>query len=110
MPKPDINKRSAIRSIFDGRYKFSRYFSPQQHNRPTTIEQIYKVNDVELYDLEKDPYEMNNLALDKKKNVELILAMSDKMNKLIDDEVGSDKGEFLPDIKNVNWAFDRFSI
>jgi arylsulfatase len=110
MPKPDINKRSAIRSIFDGRYRFSRYFSPTQHNRPTTIEQIYKVNDVELYDLEKDPYEMNNLALDKKKNVELILAMNDKMNKLIDKEVGSDKGEGLPDIKNVNWAFDRFDI
>ena len=110
MPKPDINKRSAIRSIFDGRYKFSRYFNPQQHNRPTTIEQIYKVNDVELYDLEKDPHEMNNLALDKKANDLLIMAMNDKMNKLIDEEVGSDKGEGLPDIKNVNWAIDRFDI
>lgn len=110
IPKPDINKRSAIRSIFDGRYRFSRYFSPTQHNRPTTIEQIYEVNDIELYDLEKDPHEMNNLALDKKANDLLIMAMNDKMNKLIDEEVGSDKGEGLPDIKNVNWAFDRFDI
>ena len=46
----------------------------------------------------------------KKKNDQLIMAMNDKMNKLIDDEVGSDKGEGLPDIKNVNWAFDRFDI
>jgi hypothetical protein len=53
---------------------------------------------------------MHNLGLDKKKNAQLIMAMNDKMNKLIDDEVGSDKGEFLPDIKNVNWAFDRFDI
>lgn len=109
-PKPDVNKRSAIRTIFDGRYRFSRYFNPGQHNRPTTIEQIYEVNDIELYDLEKDPHEMHNLGLDKEKNDQLIMAMNDKMNKLIDDEVGSDKGEGLPDIKNVNWAFDRFDI
>ena len=110
MPKPDVNKRSAIRTIFDGRYRFSRYFNPGQHNRPTTIEQIYEVNDIELYDLEKDPHEMHNLGVDKEKNDQLIMAMNDKMNKLIDDEVGSDKGEGLPDIKNVNWAFDRFDI
>jgi arylsulfatase A-like enzyme len=110
MPKPDVNKRSSIRTIFDGRYKFSRYFSPTQHNRPTTIEQIYEVNDVELYDLEEDPYEMHNLELDKRKNAKLIMTMNDKMNKLIDDEVGSDMGEFLPNIKNVNWTFDHFDI
>ena len=110
MPKPDVNKRSAIRTVFDGRYKFSRYFNMIQHNRPTTIEQIYRVNDVELFDLEEDPFEMNNLGMDKKKNTELIMTMNDKLNKLIDEEVGSDKGEFLPDIENVNWAFDRFDI
>ena len=35
------------------------------HNRPTTVEQIFKVNDVELFDLKNDLHEMNNLALDK---------------------------------------------
>jgi arylsulfatase len=65
---------------------------------------------VELYDLKKDQYEMHNLGVDKKKNADLIMAMNDKMNKLIEDEVGSDRGEFLPDIKDVNWAFDRFDI
>ena len=110
MPRPDMNKRSAIRIIFDGRYKFSRYFNMAQHNQPKTLEQIYAVNDVELYDLEKDPYEMHNLGVDKKKNADLIMAMNEKMNKLIEDEVGSDRGEFLPDIKDVDWAFDRFDI
>ena len=62
----------------------------------------------ELYDLERDPHEMNNLALDKKTNGDLIIAMNDKLNKVIEDEVGKDMGEYLPDIKGVNWAFERF--
>ena len=110
MPRPDVNKRSVIRTVFDGRYKFSRYFNMEQHNQPKTLEQISAVNDVEFYDLEKDPHEMQNLWLDKKKNADLIMALNDKMNNLLEDEVGSDRGEFLPDVKNVNWAFDRFDI
>jgi hypothetical protein len=31
-----MTKRGAVRSVFDGRYGFARYFSPKQHNRPTT--------------------------------------------------------------------------
>jgi hypothetical protein len=34
--QPDFNNRGAIRSVFDGRYRFSRYFSPIHFNRPTT--------------------------------------------------------------------------
>jgi arylsulfatase A-like enzyme len=49
---PDLRKRGAVRSVFDGRYVFSRYFAPKEHNRPTTLEQIYAHNDVELYDRE----------------------------------------------------------
>ncbi len=59
---PDMMKRGAVRSVFDGRYVFSRYFSPKQHNRPTSLEAIYDLNDVELYDREADPLEMNNLG------------------------------------------------
>ncbi len=44
-------KRGAIRSVFDGRYQFTRYFSPKQHNRPTSLEALFKLNDVELFDL-----------------------------------------------------------
>ena len=38
--RPDMMKRGAVRSIFDGRHVFTRYFSPKQHNRPTTIEAL----------------------------------------------------------------------
>jgi arylsulfatase len=107
-PKPDIRKRSAIRTIYDGKHKFSRYFNMQQHNRPKTMEDLVKVNDLELYDLESDPHEMNNLAVDSKSNGDLLLAMSNTLNRAIEDEVGEDDGRFLPEIEGVNWAFDRF--
>ena len=37
---PDLRKRGALRSVFDGRYKFTRYFSPREHNQPKTLEDI----------------------------------------------------------------------
>ena len=37
---PDMMKRGAVRSVFDGRYVFTRYFSPKQHNRPATLEEL----------------------------------------------------------------------
>jgi arylsulfatase len=107
IPRPQTKKRSNIRTVYDGRYKYSRYFNSQEHNRPTTVEQIFKVNDVELFDLKNDPNETNNLVLDKK-NREVLLAMNDKLNRLIDSEVGKDDGSHLPDISGVNWAFERF--
>ncbi|MGF1761420.1 sulfatase-like hydrolase/transferase [Photobacterium sagamiensis] len=107
MPRPDMKKRSNIRTVFDGRYKYSRYFNSQDHNRPTTHEQILNANDVELFDLENDPNEVNNLALNKQSQ-ELLLAMNDKLNRLVDSEVGKDDGFHLPDVKEVNWAIERF--
>ncbi|MGD8342042.1 MAG: sulfatase-like hydrolase/transferase [Desulfobacterales bacterium] len=107
MPRPETRKRSNIRTVYDGRYKFSRYFNSQEHNRPITVEDIFEVNDVELFDLKSDPHETNNLALDKK-NRDLLLAMNEKLNRLIDSEVGKDDGSHLPDIDGINWAFKRF--
>lgn len=102
--KPDLKKRGAIRSIYDGRYKFSRYFSPLEHHVPKTMEQLLANNDVELYDLRGDPEEVRNLALDIKKNGELMVMMNEKLNMLVADEVGQDDGQMLPSINGVQWT------
>ncbi len=106
--RPDLRKRGAIRSVFDGRYKFTRYFSPLQHNLPRTLEEVLAVNDVELFDLEADPTEMQNLALDAGKHGDLLLAMNAKLNALIEEEVGEDDGSFLPVGDEVDWAATQF--
>ena len=50
---------------------------------------------------------MHNLAVDRKKYGELLLAMNDKMNTIIDDEVGVDDGRFLPG-EDADWAAHKF--
>jgi arylsulfatase A-like enzyme len=100
---PDLTKRGAVRSVYDGRYVFARYFSPKQHNRPTTLEELLRVNDVELYDTRTDPHEMTNLAAPAVRDRELLLAMNDKLNRLIDAEVGEDRGQMLPGGIEAGW-------
>ena len=100
---PDMTKRGAVRMVYDGRYVFARYFSPKQHNRPTNLEDLYRFNDVELYDVKADPLEMKNLAVDGKRHRELLLAMNDKLNGLIDAEVGEDRGQMLPGGAEAGW-------
>jgi arylsulfatase len=105
--KPDLMKRGAIRSVFDGRYKLNRYFSPQQHHMPRTLEELFANNDVELFDLETDPHEMLNLAIDRQANGDLLVAMNDKLNALIESEVGADNGQMLPGGDEANWKLDQ---
>ncbi len=100
--RPDLMKRGAVRSVFDGRYTFARYFSPKQHNRPGTLEELNRFNDVELYDLQTDPFEMHNLAAESRHR-ELVVAMNDKLNRLIDAEVGDDRGQMLPGGIDAGW-------
>jgi arylsulfatase len=102
--RADLGKRGAIRSVFDGRYQFTRYFSPKQHNRPTSLESLFRLNDVELFDLTQDPNEVANIALDRAKHGELLLAMNDKLNRLIDTEVGEDIGQMLPGGVDGGWV------
>jgi arylsulfatase len=107
--KPNMKKRGTLRTVFDGRYKFTRYFSPLDHNRPTTIDELYKWNDVELFDLSTDPEEMVNLGTDSAKNRDLILSMNAKLDALIKAEFGVDNGRELPDIPRVTWDIDKVS-
>ncbi|HSB32360.1 MAG TPA: hypothetical protein VLD55_12220, partial [Candidatus Sulfobium mesophilum] len=102
--RPDLTKRGAIRSVFDGRYQFTRYFSPKQHNRPMTLNELFKLNDVELFDLEEDPLERDNLAIDRDKHRDLLETMNAKLNALIDKEVGEDVGQMLPSGVDRGWV------
>ena len=100
---PDMMKRGAVRSIYDGRYVFARYFSPKQHNRPTTLEEIYRLNDVELFDVQGDPLEMSNIGMSSSNHRELVVVMNEKLNRLIDAEVGEDRGQMLPGGVQAGW-------
>ena len=100
--QPNFNNRGAIRSVFDGRYRFSRYFSPLRFNRPTTYEALVADNDLEVYDLQEDPQETRNLAQDGRARGDLIMALNDTLNARIDEEVGVDDGKFLP-LRDGRW-------
>ena len=106
--RPDLSKRGAMRTVFDGRYKFTRYFSPMQHNIPQTLDELFRYNDVELYDLKNDPNEMHNLAADVQGNKDLILTMNTKLSTLISDEIGEDVGQELPHFPSVDWTITDF--
>jgi arylsulfatase A-like enzyme len=101
---PDFLNRTAIRSIWDGRYRFSRYFSPVGFNTPKSLEELLAMNDVEVYDLHNDPEEMNNLATDSRRNGDLIVGLNQETNRRIAEEVGEDDGRFLP-IRDGKWHF-----
>jgi arylsulfatase len=104
--RPNLAKRGAIRSAFDGRYKLNRYYSPQEHHTPRTLEELFANNDVELFDLEADPHEVVNLATDRQANGDLLVAMNEKLNTLIENEVGEDAGQMLPGGNDANWRLD----
>jgi hypothetical protein len=80
---------------FDGRYKLARYFSPKAFNTPRTLEEIFKNNDVQLFDLASDPEEMHNLALEPETNRTTILRMNALLNELMTKEVGVNDGRFM---------------
>ena len=108
--RPDLKKRGSLRSVFDGRYKFTRYFAPVDRNRPGSLDDLYRWNDLELFDLQADPGEMTNLATDRLRHGELVLAMSAKLEAAIQAEIGVDDGREMPRLEGVDWAVDRIDL
>lgn len=101
----DYSKRGFVRGITTEKYKFARYFSPLNFNMPTTMEDLYTNNDVQLFDLEKDPEELVNLAADKETNADLIMDLNRQLNALIAKEIGVDDGsEAAAVIAQINTA------
>lgn len=90
-----VEDRSFLRAVFDGRYKLGRYFAPAQHHRPATWDMLSRYNDLELYDTLTDPGEMRNLAGDPARR-ELVLRLNGELNALLDGEAGGDDGSYMP--------------
>lgn len=91
----DWSKRGQMRALYDGRYKFARYFAPDDYHRPEDWISLSTRNDLELFDTAADPDEAVNLAGDDA-NRDLVLALNARLNTLTAAEIGPDDGGFLP--------------
>jgi arylsulfatase A-like enzyme len=95
LSEANLAKRGLLALAFDGRYKFGRYYAPTACNTPRTLPDILNNNDVQLFDLQEDPAEVRNLALQPEKNAETILRMNALLNDLMAKEVGADACQLL---------------
>jgi len=93
---PRRDHPALFRGIHDGRYKFARYFRPDDHHRPDTWETLVSRNELELYDTRDDPDELVNLAADPEAHRDLLLALARRTNELVAQEVGADTGAEYP--------------
>ena len=93
---PSLHNPALFRGIHDGRYKFARYFAAAEHHKPRDWDTLLKHNELELYDTQNDPDELTNLAREPEQHRELIAALSERTNALIDLEAGADDGASLP--------------
>lgn len=85
-----------ISFVFDGRYKFARYYAPDNFNIPETLDELLANNEIELFDLESDPDELNNLGADPQAHEDLIMRMNAMLTRMIARKVGVNDGKFLP--------------
>ncbi|ASK33972.1 sulfatase-like hydrolase/transferase [Alloalcanivorax mobilis] len=93
---PELGNRGLHRGVYDGRYKFARYFSPDSHHTPKDWDTLTGHNDLELYDTLNDPDELVNLAAKPEQVKPLLMAMSNRTNALVAEEVGEDNGSEFP--------------
>src|SRR5690606_24073922 len=91
-PGPTLKNRALFRGIHDGRYKFARYFAPEDHHLPVDFADLLARNDLELYDTLQDPDELDNLASRPQAHEALLTRLSQRTNDLIRREVGTDNG------------------
>jgi len=98
LEKPNLDNRELFRGVFDGRYKLVRYFGLAHYNLPDSVGALMADNDVALYDLQKDPEEMDNLANPDNPGYDrdLLDTMNAKLNALIKAEIGVDEPIFKP--------------
>src|SRR4029077_14766430 len=61
-PAPGDRPRGIIRGVFDGRYKFGRYFKISEHHEPRDWETLVAHTALELYATKAAPDEIVNLA------------------------------------------------
>ncbi len=93
---PDFGKRTFFRAVVDGRYKFVRWFSPEEYGNPATLEELRASSDVTLHDLVKDPGELENLAWPEHPDYDpaLVERMLGKLHRLVREEIGEDLAPF----------------
>ena len=108
--RPNLKKRGSLRSAFDGRYRLTRYFSPIERNTPQTLDELFQWNDVELFDLQNDPGEMVNLAMNRTANEAVLTRMNNHLNTVMQREFGADDGREMPPVEGVDWSIDRIDL
>nr|WP_229583213.1 sulfatase-like hydrolase/transferase [Paracoccus sp. S-4012] len=93
---PDYSKRTFFRAVVDGRHKLVRWFSPEDYANPATLEELLATSDLGLYDLERDPGELQNLAHPDHPDhdLALIARMGAKLHALVEREIGEDRRPF----------------
>lgn len=82
-----------LRGIHTGRYKFARYFKPAEHHRPVDWDTLARYNSLELYDLQGDPGELDNLAHAPEWARSQVLELNARLNTLTAKEIGPDLGD-----------------
>ncbi len=65
---------------------------------------------MELFDLQNDPEEVRNLAIDQRANAKLIMTMSNKLEAVIKAEIGKDDGREMPNIPTVDWTIEKVDL